>query len=220
MTAARGTRAVLLGVLALALIAAGVLLRPAIIPENHSAPAVLTPVEIGFIQDMTAHHQQALFMVQRLDPAADASIRQLAQQIDDTQRTEIGTMLGWLRLANASPTNPNPMSWMPAADMPAGHDHAGASATVSAGSNATMPGMATMAELDALSAARGAAAETLFIQLMLRHHAGGVAMAKSADALVTSGPVKETARSMITGQSQEAGILTLLLAERNAQPLS
>ncbi|MEU0544354.1 DUF305 domain-containing protein [Nocardia sp. NPDC005978] len=212
MTPARGLRAAALGALALLLVGAGVLLRPAIIPENHSAPAVLDAVEIGFIQDMTAHHQQALFMVQRLDAAVDPTITQLARQIEDTQRTEIGTMLGWLRLANASPTNPHPMSWMPDADMPAGHDHSGA--------GGLMPGMATMAELDALSAARGTAAETLFIQLMLRHHAGGVAMAKSADALVASGPVKETARSMITGQSQEAGVLTLLLAQRNAQPLS
>ncbi|MFC9994944.1 DUF305 domain-containing protein [Nocardia sp. NPDC127526] len=208
MTAARWTRAAALTAVTLLAVVAGFLLRPLLVPENQSAPPVLSPTEIGFIQDMSLHHQQALFMVQRLDPAADAGIRRLATQIADTQRTEIGTLSGWLRLANASPTNPNPMSWMH------GEDHA------AHGDSATMPGMATLAELDALSAARGADAETVFLQLMLRHHAGGVTMAESADELITAGPVKETARAMITSQSQEAGLMTLLLAERGAQPLS
>ncbi|GAB4586750.1 DUF305 domain-containing protein [Nocardia sp. IFM 10818] len=208
MTAARWTRAAALAAVTLLALGAGFLLRPLLVPENRSAPPVLTPTEIGFIQDMSLHHQQALFMVQRLDPAADAGIRRLATQIADTQRAEIGTLTGWLRLANASPTNPNPMSWMH------GESHA------AHGASAVMPGMATLAELDVLSAARGADAETVFLQLMLRHHAGGVTMAKAADELITAGPVKETARAMITSQSQEAGLMTLLLAERGAQPLS
>lgn len=218
MTATRWVRTASLAALALILVAAGMLLRPALIPENAAAPPVLTPTEVGFVQDMAAHHQQALFMVQRLDTGVDPAIRGLAQQIADTQRLEIGTLLGWLRLANASPTNPHPMSWMPAADMPAGHNHS--PTTTAAGSSPLMAGMATMAELDALSAARGGDAETLFLQLMLRHHTGGVSMAKAADTVVASGAVKEAARAMISAQSQEAGIMTLLLAQRNAQPLS
>ncbi|WP_067541950.1 DUF305 domain-containing protein [Nocardia crassostreae] len=208
MTAGRWTRAAALAAVALAVFVAGFLLRPLLVPENKSAPPVLSPTEIGFIQDMSLHHQQALFMAQRLDPGADAGIRRLATQIADTQLSEIGTLSGWLRLANASPTNPSPMAWMHGSEH-AAHDD-----------SALMPGMATMTELDALSAARGAAAETLFLQLMLRHHAGGVTMAKAADELIAAGPVKETARSMITGQSQEAGLMTLLRAERGAQPLS
>ncbi|MRH88351.1 DUF305 domain-containing protein [Nocardia sp. SYP-A9097] len=216
MTANRWVRAALIGVLAVLLCTVGMLLRPLVIPENTSAPRVLNPTEIGFTQDMLAHHQQALMMVQRLDTGADPSIRQLAQQISDTQRIEIGTLLGWLRLANAAPTNSHPMAWLPAKDTPAGHDHS----TMTGSAATTMPGMATMQELDALSAAKGTDAETLFLQLMLRHHRGGVGMAQAADKLVESGPVKESARAMITEQSQEAGIMTLLLAQRGVQPLS
>ncbi|MEV6067003.1 DUF305 domain-containing protein [Nocardia sp. NPDC052001] len=212
----RRVRVAVMAVLAVLLCGAGMLLRPLVIPDNESAPAVLNPTEIGFTQDMLAHHQQALVMVQRLDTGVDPSIRQLAQQISDTQRVEIGTLLGWLRLANASPTNPHPMSWMSAMDMPAGHDHA----SMASSAATTMPGMATMPELDALSAAKGSDAESLFLQLMLRHHTGGVGMAKDADKLIGSGPVKESARAMITEQSQEAGIMTLLLAQRGVQPLS
>ncbi|MCU1642257.1 MAG: hypothetical protein JWN03_2532 [Nocardia sp.] len=222
MTGNRWVRAAGLAALAVLLCLSGMLLRPFIIPDSQSAPPVLNPTEIGFTQDMMAHHEQALIIVQRLDPAADPTIRQLAQQISDTQRIEIGTMLGWLRLANASPTDPHPMSWMRSTGMSGGTDHSAMSmpTTTAPAAGAAMPGMATLAELDALSAARGSAAETLFLQLMLRHHRGGVAMARAADKQVTSGPVKETARSMITAQSQEAGIMTLLLAQRGAQPLA
>nr|WP_245663309.1 DUF305 domain-containing protein [Nocardia inohanensis] len=191
-------------------------MRPVLAPENRSAPSVLTPTEIGFAQDMTAHHQQALQMVQRLDAGVDPAIRQLAQQIADTQRSEIGTMLGWLRLANASPTNAHPMNWMHTTGTT--HDHA--AMTTTAAEPNLMPGMATLAELDALSAARGADAESQFLQLMQRHHRGGVAMAQAVDKMVESGAVKEAARGMISAQSQEAGIMTLLLAQRGVQPLS
>ncbi|WP_067709737.1 DUF305 domain-containing protein [Nocardia yamanashiensis] len=216
MTRARWARAAGLATLAALLMLAGFVLRPALVPESHSAPPVLTPTEIGFAEDMTAHHEQALLMTQRLDAGVDPAIRRLAQQIADTQRLEIGTMLGWLRLANASPTNPHPMNWMHAASTT--HDHA--SMTTGAAESTRMPGMATLAELDALSAARGADAETQFLQLMQRHHRGGVAMAQAVDKLVESGAVKEAARGMISGQSQEAGIMTLLLAQRGVQPLS
>ncbi|MEU1204994.1 DUF305 domain-containing protein [Nocardia sp. NPDC005825] len=211
----RSRRRLAVAALAVALLAAGMLLRPLLIPDTHAAPPVLDAVEIGFSQDMTAHHEQALIMVQRLDSGVDPTVRQLAQQIADAQRMEIGTLLGWLRLANASPDSRHPMAWMTST---AAHDH---SMTAMPGTNGTsMPGMATQAELDALAAARGKDAEVLFLQLMLRHHRGGVAMAKAADELVASGPVKEAARGMVTAQSQESGLMTIMLAQRNAQPLS
>jgi uncharacterized protein (DUF305 family) len=199
---------------ALALLLIGAALRPLVLNEPHTAAPILTATEIGFAQDMTAHHQQALIMVQRLDRAVDPTVQRLAQQLADTQRMEIGTMLGWLRLANADPLAKQPMSWMPAEDT-AAHHHS-ASATPMPGT--TMPGMATMAELDALAIARGHDAEILFLQLMFRHHQGGVAMARAADGLLTSGPVKESARSMFQSQSQEAGVISVLLTQLGGQP--
>ncbi|MFJ9367186.1 DUF305 domain-containing protein [Nocardia sp. NPDC101769] len=201
-------------VLVLSLIAAGVLLRPVLIPESRSAPPVLSRVEIGFCQDMAAHHEQALIMVQRLDSGVDPTVRRLAQQIADAQRMEIGTLLGWLRLADAAPDSKHPMAWMNSAST-AAHDH-----SMTGANGTSMPGMATQAELDSLATARGSAAEVLFLQLMLRHHRGGVAMAKAADELIASGPVKEAARGMITAQSQESGLMTIMLAQRDAQPMS
>jgi len=155
-------------------------------------------------------------MVQRLDRGVAPTVLRLAQQLSDAQRIEIGTMLGWLRLADASPLSPHAMAWMHA-DAAASHQHSTAVAGPPTGD--TMPGMASTAELDALAAACGHDAEILFLQLMLRHHQGGLAMARAADELLASGPVKETARSMFQSQSQEAGVISVLLTQLGGQPL-
>ncbi|WP_324197786.1 DUF305 domain-containing protein [Nocardia abscessus] len=200
---------------AFALLVLGAALRPLVFPENRSAAPVLTVMEIGFVQDMTTHHQQALLMVQRLDSSVDPAIARLAEQLDRTQRLEIGTMLGWLRLANAAPSSDRAMAWMHATDA-SPHRHPAAVAQTAP--TPLMPGMASGAELDALATARGRDAEVLFLQLMFRHHQGGIAMAEAADGLLGSGPVKEIARAMIHGQGQEAGMMGMLLTQRGAVP--
>ncbi|MEU4597556.1 DUF305 domain-containing protein [Nocardia sp. NPDC023988] len=178
--------------------------RPLLASEESAPATVLNSTELGFVQDMTAHHQQAMILVQRLDPAVDAGVRALAEQIADTQRVEIGTLLGWTQLAGAAPTATTPMSWMTA------HHHSTGPAT--------MPGLATRAELDTLTTARGSESEILFLRLMYHHHAGGITMARAADALLTEGPVKQAARSMAQSQSREMGSLGVLLELRGARP--
>ncbi|MBB5915343.1 uncharacterized protein (DUF305 family) [Nocardia transvalensis] len=194
--------AVCLAVLTFAL---GVAARPLLISDSPSPPQ-FSADEIGFLQDMSAHHQQALLMTTRLPPSADASVRTLATQIDDTQRTEIGTMQGWLTLAGALPTNPHPMAWMRST-----HEHHETPA-------ATMPGMASTDELDALAAAAGDQADRQFLTLMRRHHSGGVLMAQAAAAQLPDGPVRRMARGMFTDQTRETAVMTLLLERDGAQP--
>ncbi|EME18134.1 DUF305 domain-containing protein [Rhodococcus triatomae] len=205
----RIARGLALASLVLLLLVVGAALRPLVIPERSGAGPVLDDVEVGFVQDMAAHHQQALAMVNRLAPDVDPTVAALARQIGDAQRIEIGTLQGWLRLAEAAPTNPTPMNWMVEG---AGHRHD----AVSTGPGVAMPGMATTAELDGLSSAHGRDAEVLFLQLMERHHAGGVEMARAADRLLTGGPVKEVARGAMQSQSQEAGLMGVMLAQRGA----
>lgn len=203
-------RGVALSSLALLLLVVGAALRPLVVPESPVPAAVLDDVEVGFVQDMAAHHQQALAMVGRLAPDVDPAVAALARQIGDAQRIEIGTLQGWLTLTSATPTNPAPMAW--AAGSPQHHHGVAASGT------AAMPGMATMAELDALSGAGGRDAEILFLQLMRRHHQGGAEMARTADQLLTEGPVKQVARDMMQEQAKEAGLMALMLVQRGTQP--
>ncbi|MFQ6330417.1 DUF305 domain-containing protein [Nocardia sp. CWNU-33] len=204
------------GSLALLLMVLGAAIRPLVIPDTPSPTVILNETEIGFVQDMTAHHQQALVMVQRLRQADDPTVLRLAQQIADSQRLEIGMMLGWLRLAGTTSTNPHPMAWMHDTDHQAQSSHHQATSTTAAPTAAAMPGMASRAELDALSAASGRDADTLFLKLMQRHHYGGIAMAQAADEQLDGGPVEQIARDMISTQSQEAGLIGLLLAQRSA----
>lgn len=205
------TGAALLALAAL-LVTLGAAIRPLIAPEPTGAPEMLTPTEIAFLQDMTAHHEQALLMAQSLDPGVSPVVARLAQQIDDAQRVELGTMLGWLRLAGQLPSNPQPMAWMHDAEPRHRHGTPVAAGAPDVPAEHAM-GMATRAELDALAAARGRDAELLFLRLMQRHHYGGVAMAQTADGLLTAGPVKQAAREMITEQTREIGTIGLLLAQ-------
>ncbi|MCZ4557667.1 DUF305 domain-containing protein [Rhodococcus maanshanensis] len=223
MTKATCIRVAALGAAALLFLALGAALRPLVIDEPQVSTTVLNDTEIGFIQDMAGHHQQALMMVQRLDPGIDPGVARLAQQIGDAQRIEVGTLMGWLRLAGVTAANPAPMAWMGAAHETGGaHTHRATVPPADPPADqpaALMPGMATTAELDALATARGRDAETLFLQLMQRHHLGGIAMAQAADHLLDEGPVKQTARSMILEQGSETGLMTALLDQRGAQPL-
>lgn len=202
MTARGGFAVVAASCAALLLLALGAAARPLLISDEPVSAPVLDAVEIAFVQDMTAHHQQALLLTQRLAAEVDPSVRTVAQQVADTQRTEIGMMLGWLTLARATVTNPEPMAWMRAA----GHDHG-----VAGAESATVPGTVTRDELDRLATARGRDAEVLFLRLMLRHHQGAVVMAQAADRLLADGPVKRAAREMITSQSREVGLMGLML---------
>lgn len=202
----RGIRAGALACGAVLLLAMGAALRP-LLPAPAASP-VLTATEIGFVQDMVAHHSQALVLVQCLDRGVDPAVLVLAGQIADTQRTELGMLLGWLRLAGAPVAGADPMAWM---RPPGAHRHAG---TAAAHHDSVMPGMATAGELDELAAATGSRAEVLFLRLMRRHHYGGIEMAATADALLDGGEVERAARDMITGQGREAGLLGLLLDRR------
>ncbi|WP_067894489.1 DUF305 domain-containing protein [Nocardia vaccinii] len=216
---ARAYRIAAYAATALILLVVGAALRPVILPEHPSPTPILNDVEIGFAQDMITHHEQALFLVQRLDPGVDPTVLRLARQIDQSQRMEIGTMLGWLRLADASPMSEHPMAWMHA-ETAAAPTHSAMSITAATTPAATaMPGMASQAQLDTLAAARGRDAAVLFLQLMYRHHLGGITMARAADRALHSGAVKEQARAMITAQGQEAGIIALMLQQLGAQPL-
>jgi len=68
---------------------------------------------------------------------------------------------------------------------------------------ATMPGMASDDELDAIRGARGDEVDALFYALMIDHHAGGVAMANHAAGHADTDWVADTAAAMARIQSDE-----------------
>ncbi|MEJ8281872.1 DUF305 domain-containing protein [Pseudonocardia spirodelae] len=205
---------VTLGVLALAaVLVAGLAVR------GVFGPFVPDPgsVDVGFAQDMTVHHRQAVEMASwERDRAADPRVRQLAFDIESTQNQQIGRMQGWLGLWDA-PSLPSGghMGWMDASA------HAGMSGMdgMSAGAT-TMPGMASTADLARMRATPpGTALDVEFLQLMLRHHEGGVSMLEYARDHADTGEVRNLASQMLASQNSEAGLMRGLLAERGAAPL-
>lgn len=186
--------------------------------ENHRAEARShepSPVDVGFAQDMSVHHDQAILMSQTLTRAVAPDVRGLADRIIATQTAEAATMRGWLDWFGEPLTSNEPMSWMdPAA-------HGGHTAPAAIDDDAPpMPGMASVDDLGRLSLARGVDAEVWFLQLMIRHHEGGIAMATAAqNSDEASGATRRLALAMIIEQGDEIGRMRLLLTARDAEPL-
>ena len=193
----------------------GLLIGRSGVPEVPAADSV----DVGFLQDMSVHHQQAVEMASwERDHTTDSQLRQLAYDIESTQTGQIGRMQGWLELwgASAQPVGRAYMTWM--AGSPTGaHDHA-VTAGTSAGV-ATMPGMASAEELKKLRASTGKDLDVLFLQLMLRHHQGGAEMLSYASTNASQEPVRNLAAQMLSSQTAEASYLTQLLTASGGTPL-
>ncbi|MFJ8814805.1 DUF305 domain-containing protein [Amycolatopsis thermoflava] len=175
-------------------------------------------VDIGFAQDMSMHHQQAVQMATLArERSSDSAVRQLAFDIETSQLEQIGRMKGWLVLWGAPEQAPGQvMAWMPA------QTHAGMAMTMPmAGGQAgsLMPGMATSAELARLRSLSGAEFDVFFLQLMRRHHQGGSAMASFAAQNATLPTVTTLARNIVNSQAAEVRTIGSMLSERGAQPL-
>ena len=165
--------------------------------SNAAGPAP-SRVDVGFAQDMSVHHQQAVMMAAYTqEHAGSAQIRALAGTINSAQQREIGQMIGWLQSwGEPVESDRAPMTWM-ASDMPMPHaSHGGAG-------HASMPGMATPAQMDRLVNLTGDQLDDRFLILMTRHHEGGVSMAKYAVNHARVGYVRDTARLMIQDQQRE-----------------
>ncbi|MGW6020688.1 DUF305 domain-containing protein [Streptomyces sp. NPDC055099] len=170
-------------------------------PSTESADA-------GFARDMATHHQQAVEMSYIVrDRTKDEEIRRLAYDIAQTQANQRGMLLGWLDLWEL-PKVPEkaPMEWMGMGDMPPGED------------GALMPGMATNTELKKLGELNGRAAEVRYLQLMIKHHKGGVHMADGCVDRCEVGAEVRLARGMVESQESEIELMTGLLKARGAKP--
>lgn len=194
--------------------AAGILIG---LPGATTSTPEPDSVDVGFNQDMTVHHEQAVEMAAwTRDHTTDPVIRTLAYDMESTQTAEIGRMQGWLTLWGAPQLPPGRyMAWMAG---PGGHGHGG-TASLPAGGVATMPGMASPEELAALRAATGRDLDVLFLQLMLRHHEGGSDMLVYAAQNASVPAVRNLAQQMAAAQATEVSYLGSLLAERGSAPL-
>ena len=117
-------------------------------------------------------------------------------------------MRGWLESWGLPVASPNPvMSWM------AGSGHTHLSAT------GLMPGLATPAEVTKLESLTGKPLEVYCLQLILRHHQGGLPMAQWAAGHASQAYVRNSAQKMADSQSGEIILAEQMLRARGATPL-
>jgi len=167
---------------------------------DSSATPDKNKVDIGFLQDMRYHHDQAVqmayyYQTSVADPLPRLNI--IAEEILLSQQLESGRMVQLLRSFGAIEANDTgtAMSWMGHA-MPIDE----------------MDGLASQSELDSLAAATGDAASKIFVTLMINHHKGGIAMANYAIEHGSNTDVINMAKSMIKGQQAEVGEMQAILA--------
>lgn len=154
-------------------------------PDSTSAPSSDVSTEANTADEMFAmmmieHHQQAVEMsdiiLAKDDVASD--VADLAQRIKDAQGPEIDRMNSWLEAWGAS-------------DM-SGMDH-----------GASMDGMLSEEDLQALEAADGPTASKLFLQQMIEHHEGAVKMAETQLSEGKNPDALELAQQIIDAQTME-----------------
>ncbi|KQU03732.1 hypothetical protein ASG56_09585 [Rhodococcus sp. Leaf7] len=175
-------------------------------------------VDVGFSQDMTVHHNQAIEMATlALSGASDPLVKNLAYDILTTQQNQAGQMQGWLALWDAAPLPTGGyMGWM---TDDGGHSMSGMGGSSMTGPVQTMPGMASTQDMTDLRAASGPALDVLFLQLMLRHHQGGLTMMQYGEVHAETPAVRNLARTMVNTQTSEAQLMTQMLTEKGAAPL-
>lgn len=220
IAAALGLAAILLGALAV------YLYQSDESPANDSA-------DVGFARDMSIHHAQAVEMANiAYRITEDPEIELIARDIADTQQFQIGMMTGWLDIWGRSVSSDLPlMGWMgdydmtlpspPAGlidddsmvDMNMGVDDRDGTAVPSA-KVPLMPGMATQDEVDELNVLPPDQMDIRFLQLMIRHHQGGVMMAQAAVEKAEDKHVLNFAQQVINTQQAEINTMTQMLEER------
>lgn len=139
--------------------------------------------DVTYARMMIEHHAQALEMTELVpDRAESPKIVKLAERIAAAQQPEIKAMKGWLKSHDKAER-----------DEGHGHDHA------------TMPGMATQAQLKQLRAADGKAFDQLFLTLMITHHQGAITMSSEVKGQGNNIAMEEMADDVVAQQTSEIG---------------
>ncbi len=156
---------------------------------DDEPPVPMNGVDVGFLQDMLDHHEQALVISNSyLDNQPQGDAAPYAREVVMFQTRDMGWMNDWLAEEGYAPGAPDrtAMVWM---DEPT--------------PVAEMTGMPTPERLEELSEARGGEADRLFFEIMTDHHLGGVHMADHAAANGAREEIMEFAESVSRNQRIE-----------------
>ncbi len=150
--------------------------------------------DVMFAQSMIPHHAQAIEMsdVVLAKDGVDPQVRKLAENIKAAQAPEIETMRSWLQ------------AW--GEDLPdasGGMDHSA--------HGGGMPGMMSPEDMKALEEASDADASRVFLEQMIKHHEGAIAMARTEIAEGENSAAKALAQQIVQDQQAEIAQIRQLL---------
>ena len=159
---------------------------------NAGAASGFNDDDVVFAQGMIAHHEQAIEMADiALDPSigASADVQDLATRVKAAQDPEIEIMTEWLT------------AWGQPVQMDTSGDH----------DMSSMEGIMSAEEMDELGGATGAEFDTMWLEMMIRHHKGAISMAEAVKASGSNPDVLSLAEQIITAQQAEIEEMQALL---------
>lgn len=180
---------IMLMVLAAAVVVAGVASVAVWAFSDDPVEQPMNAVDVGFLQDMIDHHEQALLISNiYLEERPDSGVAPYAREVIPFQEREIEWMKEWLAEEGYEIGEPDrmAMTWM------------GMSMPV-----AMMPGMQSPERLAELDAATGEDADRLFFRIMAEHHLGGIRMGDFASENGQRERIIEFAASVSRNQAIE-----------------
>jgi len=171
--------------------------------ESPSAPSASTAdfndADVTFAKAMIPHHEQAVEMATiALDPAVGASpgVVDLATRIQSGQQPEIDMMTAWLVGWGEEPHDMSDMDSMDdMADMEG------------------MEGMMSADDMAAMSVMSGPAFDARWVEMMILHHEGALAMARGVEASGQNADVVLLADEIIAAQEAEIEEMRALLGQ-------
>jgi uncharacterized protein (DUF305 family) len=165
---------------------------------NGPASTAKNDSDVEFATMMIPHHAQAISMADTaLRRATDPKVKALAPNIKAAQGPEIKRMSGWLT------------GW--GAPVPGNDGESGMSEM--AGMGDQTGGMMSAQQIARLGKATGPAFDRMWLTMMVKHHQGAVAMAKTAIAKGVNPDARKLATSIISGQSAEIATMSSVLSQ-------
>ena len=154
-----------------------------------SSSADHAEADVTFAASMVPHHLQAVEMADLVpDRTKDPEVRDLAERIRAAQQAEIERMTGWLAAWGATPMDQH------------GHEE-----------GEDMDGMVSDDDLVELGALRDAAFDRRWLELMVEHHEGAVAMAQTVVREGRHAGTRALADEVIVAQQEEIAEMKALL---------
>jgi len=161
-------------------------------------PVVYNDVDADFVDMMIPHHFQATLMSELApDRSADDELLALADRIDVEQELEIGMMQNW-------------QTWN---DVDVTDAEAGYQMMLGMPMMLEQMGMATAAEMDDLADAVGTDFDRLYLELMIDHHNGALAMLENVIINGSDTTLGFWANDMLTAQAVQVFQMEQMLAD-------